>query len=309
MFNNSGLQQTNKISTTQPTAQILYRQQPSRNQIKILQAQPGQSTSLVNTSGAINIVPTSQAMQGQKVAVASVSAPGTGGQPTQSIVTSVATVQVTPGQVRPQFIKQVGTKVGRADNEMLLLKRQVLTAGGQHKQQQLIPQATQIFTPTNIQVQQQTQSQNTQVSSSGNAQVNVGQQQQIATIVKTSTGNPTSLAGASGMISQIKPSGQIKVTMGNQTQMRSLQLQQQPIYQRKVGKYSETLLVEYKYKVNIFFFKFIRRRCDRSTDTTSYPPCATRDSANNWWSNSFGEDKSDSCVLSFATKYKTSYSG
>lgn len=192
---------------------------------------------MVNTSGAINIVPaTSQTIQvqGQKVSVATVSAPGSGGQPTQSIVTSVATVQVAPGQTRPQFIKQVGTKVGRVDNEMLLVKRQVLTAGGQHKQQ-LIPQTTQIFTPTNIQVQQQTQPQNTQVSSSGNNQVNVGSQQQIATIVKTSAGNTTNLTGG-GMISQIKPSGQIKVTMGNQTQMRSLQLQQQPIYQRKVGK-------------------------------------------------------------------------
>ncbi|KAL5289206.1 EP400 family protein [Megaselia abdita] len=228
-----GLQQAGKMSTAQPTAQILYRQQPSRNQIKILQAQPGQATALVNSSGAINIVPaTSQTMQvqGQKVAVASVSASG---QPTQSIVTSVATVQVTPGQARPQFIKQVGTKVGRADNEMLLVKRQVLTTGGQHKQQ-LIPQATQIFTPTNIQVQQQNQSQNTQVGSSGNNQVNLGQQQ-IATIVKTTSGNSTNLTGSGGMISQIKPSGQIKVTMGNQAQMRSLQLQQQPLYQRKVG--------------------------------------------------------------------------
>lgn len=227
-----GLQQTGKISTTQPTAQILYRQQPARSQIKILQAQPGQA--LVNSSGAINIVPTSQTMQvqGQKVAVASVSAaPGNVGQPTQSIVTSVATVQVAPGQARTQFIKQVGTKVGRADNEMLLVKRQVLTTGGQHKQQ-LIPQTTQIFTPTNIQVQQQTQQQNTQVSSSGNTQVG---QQQIATIVKTS-GNSSNLTSGGGMLSQIKPSGQIKVTMGNQTQMRSLQLQQQPLYQRKVGE-------------------------------------------------------------------------
>lgn len=188
----------------------------------------------MNTGGAINIVPaTSQTMQvqGQKVTVASVSAPGTAGQSTQSIVTSVATVQMAPGQVRPQFIKQVGPKVGRVDNEMLLVKR----LSGQHKQQQqLIPQTTQIFTPTNMQVQQQTQPQNSQVNSSGN--LNVGQQQQIATIVKTASGNSTGLAGSSGMISQIKPSGQIKVTMGNQAQMRSLQLQQQPIYQRKVGK-------------------------------------------------------------------------
>lgn len=187
----------------------------------------------MNTSGPINIVPaTTQTMQvqGQKVAVASVSAAS---QPTQSIVTSVATVQVAQGQVRPQFIKQVGTKVGRADNEMFLVKRQVLTPN-QHKQQ-IIPQSTQIFTPTNIQVQQTSQSQNTQVSSSGNTQVNLGQQQQIATIVKTS-GNPSSITTSGNMLSQIKQSGQIKV-MGNQTQMRSLQLQQQPIYQRKVGMY------------------------------------------------------------------------
>lgn len=199
-----------------------------------MQTQPGQATTLVNASGGINIVPsTTQTIQGQKVAVASVSASGNVGQSTQSIVTSVATVQMAPGQARQQFIKQVGTKVGRVDNEMLLVKRQVLTTGGQHKQQ-LIPQTTQIFTPTNIQVQQP-QSQNTQVSSSGNAQVNVGQQQQIATIVKTSSGNTSNLGGG-GMISQIKPSGQIKVTMANQNQMRSLQLQQQPLYQRKVGK-------------------------------------------------------------------------
>uniref|UniRef100_T1GWQ3 Helicase domino n=1 Tax=Megaselia scalaris TaxID=36166 RepID=T1GWQ3_MEGSC len=205
--NTQSLQQSGKITSSQPTAQILYRQQPSRNQIKILQAQPGQGTTLVNTSGAINIVPaTTQTMQvqGQKVTVASSAA----GQPTQSIVTSVATVQVAQGQSRPQFIKQVGTKVGRADNEMLLVKRQPAS-----------------------------QSQNTQVSSSGSTQVNLGQQQQqqqIATIVKTATGNSANITTSGNMLSQIKPSGQIKV-MGNQTQMRSLQLQQQPLYQRKVG--------------------------------------------------------------------------
>lgn len=171
-------------------------------------------------------------VQGQKVTVASSAA----GQPTQSIVTSVATVQVAQGQSRPQFIKQVGTKVGRADNEMLLVKRQVITPS-QHKQQ-IIPNTTQIFTPTNIQVQPASQSQNTQVSSSGSTQVNLGQQQQqqqIATIVKTATGNSANITTSGNMLSQIKPSGQIKV-MGNQTQMRSLQLQQQPLYQRKVGK-------------------------------------------------------------------------
>lgn len=216
------------------TSQIqFYRQQPIRQQLKVLHpnAAQGGTTVLQQAGGqqtlvspAIiqgNIIQTGsvgqtvqvQSAGGQKVSVATVS--------TSSAVVStaqtgtIATVQVAPGQQRTQFIKQVGTKqmITRpvTEGEMqMMMKRQLISQ--QHKQQ-LMPQ-TQIFAPANIQVQQ--------AGTSG---------QQIATLVKTSTGTV-----ATGMtLSQVKP-GQLK-TISTQSQVRQLQLQQQIIAaQRKSGK-------------------------------------------------------------------------
>ena len=221
--------------TNQSTSIQLYRQQ-----LKVVQSSPGQGrqaaavvqtasgqTTLVNAAGTIfqsGIVPTGQTVQvqGQKVSVATVSAANvTGGG------TSVATVQMAPGQPRTQFIKQVGvSSTGKpitrqvTDSEMLLVKRQAI---GQQKAQ-VLPQA-QIFTPTNVQ----------QAGTSGQQQ-----QQQIATLVKTSAGGMA--------LSQMKPGGQIKVTMANQNQVRQLQLQQQLAItaQRKVGKMGQIGQVQQK---------------------------------------------------------------
>ncbi|XP_055839323.1 helicase domino isoform X2 [Episyrphus balteatus] len=218
----SSLQQTGKI-TNQPAQIQLYRQ---RQQLKVLQT-PGQGgqvvqtsggqTTLVNAAGTLiqgGVVQTGPVqVQGQKVSVATVSAANVtpGGAP--GVVTSVATVQVAHNQGRTQFIKQVGGKQTIArqvnDNEMLLVKRQVIA---QPKTQVL--QQGQILTPANVQIQQQP-------GTSG--------QQQIATLVKTSSGQMTTTAqgGTINMaLSHVKPGGQIKVTMANQSQMRQLHMQQ-----------------------------------------------------------------------------------
>ncbi|XP_055918769.1 helicase domino isoform X2 [Eupeodes corollae] len=219
----SSLQQTGKL-TNQPAQIQLYRQ---RQQLKVLQT-PGQGgqvvqtaggqTTLVNAAGTIiqgGVVQTGPTVQvqGQKVSVATVSAANVtpGGAP--GVVTSVATVQVAHNQGRTQFIKQVGGKQTIArqvnDNEMLLVKRQVIA---QPKTQVL--QQGQILTPANVQIQQQP-------GTSG--------QQQIATLVKTSSGNMTTASpgGTINMaLSHVKPGSQIKVTMANQSQMRQLHVQQ-----------------------------------------------------------------------------------
>lgn len=216
------------------TSQIqFYRQQPIRQQLKVLHPNAAQGgTTLLQQAGgqqtlvspAIiqgNIIQTGSVGQtvqvqsaGQKVSVATVS--------TSSAVVStaqagtIATVQVAAGQQRTQFVKQVGTKqmitrpVTEGEMQMMMMKRQLISQ--QHKQQ-LMPQ-TQIFAPANLQVQQ--------AGTSG---------QQIATLVKTSTGTV-----ATGMtLSQVK-TGQLK-TISNQSQVRQLQLQQQIIAaQRKSGK-------------------------------------------------------------------------
>ncbi|XP_021699558.1 helicase domino isoform X3 [Aedes aegypti] len=219
------------------TSQIqFYRQQPIRQQLKVLHpnAAQGGTTVLQQATGqptlvspAIiqgNIIQTGavgQAVQvqsaGQKVSVATVTSSAAAGTTTQA--GTIATVQVAPGQQRTQFIKQVGTKqmITRpvTESEMqMMMKRQIISQ--QHKQQ-LMPQ-TQIFAPANLQVQQ--------AGTSG---------QQIATLVKTSSGT----VAATGMtLSQVKP-GQLK-TISNQSQVRQLQLQQQIIAaQRKSGKMTQ----------------------------------------------------------------------
>ncbi|XP_055613145.1 helicase domino isoform X2 [Uranotaenia lowii] len=224
------------------TSQIqFYRQQPIRQQLKVLHPAAGQggtATVLQQAAGqptlvspAIiqgNIIQTGavgQAVQvqqaTQKVSVASVGTSATASGTATAAAGTIATVQVAPGQQRTQFIKQVGTKQmittrQVTDNEMqLMVKRQIISQ--QHKQQ-LMPQ-TQIFAPANLQVQQ--------AGTSG---------QQIATLVKTSSGT----VAATGMtLSQVKP-GQLK-TLSNQSQVRQLQLQQQIIaaQQRKGGKMTQ----------------------------------------------------------------------
>lgn len=215
------------------TSQIqFYRQQPIRQHLKVLHpnAAQGGTTVLQQASGQQTLVspaiiqgniiqtgPVGQTVQvqsaGQKVSVATVS--------TSSAVVStaqagtIATVQVAPGQQRTQIIKQVGPKqmitrpATEGEMQIMLKQRQMLNQ--QHKQ--LMPQ-TQIFAPANLQMQQ--------AGTSG---------QQIATLVKTSTGTV-----ATGMtLSQVKP-GQLK-TISTQSQVRQLQLQQQIIAaQRKSGQ-------------------------------------------------------------------------
>nr|XP_029735558.1 helicase domino isoform X1 [Aedes albopictus] len=219
------------------TSQIqFYRQQPIRQQLKVLHpsAAQGGTTVLQQATGqptlvspAIiqgNIIQTGTVGQtvqvqsaGQKVSVATVTS--SAGAVTTTQAGTIATVQVAPGQQRTQFIKQVGTKqmITRpvTEGEMqMMMKRQIISQ--QHKQQ-LMPQ-TQIFAPANLQVQQ--------AGTSG---------QQIATLVKTSSGT----VAATGMtLSQVKP-GQLK-TISNQSQVRQLQLQQQIIAaQRKSGKMTQ----------------------------------------------------------------------
>ncbi|XP_062544529.1 helicase domino isoform X2 [Armigeres subalbatus] len=220
------------------TSQIqFYRQQPIRQQLKVLHpsAAQGGTTVLQQAGGqptlvspAIiqgNIIQTGtvgQAVQvqsaGQKVSVATVSTSSAAAVTTTHAGT-IATVQVAPGQQRTQFIKQVGTKqmITRpvTEGEMqMMMKRQIISQ--QHKQQ-LMPQ-TQIFAPANLQVQQ--------AGTSG---------QQIATLVKTSSGT----VAATGMtLSQVKP-GQLK-TISNPSQVRQIHLQQQIIAaQRKTGKMTQ----------------------------------------------------------------------
>ncbi|XP_065077199.1 helicase domino isoform X2 [Ochlerotatus camptorhynchus] len=217
------------------TSQIqFYRQQPIRQQLKVLHpnAAQGGTTVLQQAGGQQTLVspaiiqgniiqtgPVGQTLQvqsaGQKVSVATVSS--SSGAVSTAQAGTIATVQVA-GQQRTQFIKQVGTKqmITRpvTESEMqMMMKRQLISQ--QHKQQ-LMPQ-TQIFAPANLQVQQ--------AGTSG---------QQIATLVKTSTGTV-----ATGMtLSQVKP-GQLK-TISNQSQVRQLQLQQQIIAaQRKSGKMTQ----------------------------------------------------------------------
>ncbi|XP_055631475.1 helicase domino isoform X2 [Toxorhynchites rutilus septentrionalis] len=224
------------------TSQIqFYRQQPIRQQLKVLHPNSAQGTTTTVlqqgtgqptlVSPAIiqgNIIQTGavgQAVQvqqtAQKVSVATVSTTNAAVSGVSTQAGTIATVQVAPGQQRTQFIKQVGTKQmittrQVTENEMqLMVKRQIISQ--QHKQQ-LMPQA-QIFAPANLQVQQ--------AGTSG---------QQITTLVKTSSGT----VAATGMtLSQVKP-GQIK-TISNQSQVRQLQLQQQIIaaQQRKGGKMTQ----------------------------------------------------------------------
>ncbi|XP_020713427.2 helicase domino isoform X2 [Ceratitis capitata] len=273
----STLQQGGKLTANvggnQPPHIQLYRQ---RQQLKVLQTSTGQGggqtlvqtasgqTALVNAAGTIiqgSLVQTAggqatMQMQGQKVAVATVSSSNMVAAPSGGVATSVATVQVAH-QGRTQFIKQVGGKqtiARQMGDDMVLVKRQVI---GAHQKAQVLQQG-QIFNTTattaqgtTVQLQQQ-QSQ----SASAQQQLHTQQQQQqqqvqqvtaqqIATLVKTSSGAGIVQQGGVGgvtvstgggqqqgttvnmALSHIKPGGQIKVTtsMANQAQMRQLHMQ------------------------------------------------------------------------------------
>ncbi|XP_013100224.2 helicase domino [Stomoxys calcitrans] len=304
----SSLQQGQKIAagnasggTVQGQGQAahiqLYRQ---RQQLKVLQASgPGQQgqqtvvqtasgqTALVNAQGTIiqgNIMQTSagpttvQVVQGQKVTVATsnvaLTTPSTAG-----VVTTVAN-QMHPQQVqqqtRTQYIKQVSASgkqtIARqvGDTDMLLVKRQMLSAATQPKAAQVIQQGGQIYTTS---AQGITLQQAAQASSSSNAATVQQQQnqqqttqvvqqvtsQQIATLVKTSgsAGSSGNNGGGQGgvsvntaggqqtqntvnmALSQLKPGGQIKVTMANQSQMRQLHVQQQLQMPRKISRMTQ----------------------------------------------------------------------
>ncbi|XP_061388669.1 helicase domino [Musca vetustissima] len=298
----SSLQQGQKLATGgavgttaqgQQSAHIQsYRQ---RQQLKVLQTtgpgQQGQPTivqtpsgqaALVNAQGTIiGTGPTTvQVVQGQKVTVATSNVAVTTPSAT-GVVTTVAN-QMHAQQVqqtRAQFIKQVSAsgkqifarQVG--DSDMLLVKRQMISAAGQQKATQVIQQGGQIYTTTGQGI---TLQQAAQGSSSGGNQVQQqqgqpGQQQtttqvvqqvtpqQIATLVKTSGASAGGNAGQGGVtvntagqqqqtqntvnmaLSQLKPGGQIKVTMANQSQMRQLHMQQQQLaaMPRKISRMTQ----------------------------------------------------------------------
>ncbi|XP_036344990.1 helicase domino-like [Rhagoletis pomonella] len=272
----STLQQSAKIAGNvggnQPAHIQLYRQ---RQQLKVLQATPAQGgsqtlvqtasgqTALVNAAGTIiqgSLVQTAggqatMQVQGQKVAVATVSSANmTAAASSGGVATSVATVQVAH-QGRTQFIKQVGGKqtiARQVGDDMVLVKRQVI---GAHQKAQVLQQG-QIFntTATSAQGTVQLQQQQAQSAVGGGQQQLQSQQQQvqqvtaqqIATLVKTSSGagvvQQTSGGGGGSVtvstgggqqstvnmaLTHIKPGGQIKVTtsMANQAQMRQLHMQ------------------------------------------------------------------------------------
>lgn len=228
------------------TSQIqFYRHQTLRHQqFKVLHTNTGQpGTTVVQTAGGpativspgtiiqgglvqqgnnIQAIQVQQGTSGQKVQLVSSTNTVSVANPIITQAGTVATVQVTPGQGRTQFIKHVGNKqamtrqVNEGDVQALMIKRQILN---QQQKTHVVPQSQIQFAQANVQVQQP--------GTSG--------QQQIATLVKTSSGG---LAAAS--LQQVKP-GQIKATMANQTQVRQIQLQQQQIaHQRKSGKMTTT---------------------------------------------------------------------
>ncbi|XP_075165113.1 domino helicase [Haematobia irritans] len=231
-----------------------------------------QGSLMQTTSGPVQVV------QGQKVTVATSNVAVTTPSAT-GVVTTVAN-QMHPQQVqqtRTQFIKQVSAsgkqtiarQVGESD--MLLVKRQMISAAAQQKAAQVIQQGGQIYTtsaqgitlqqasPSNTAQQQQQQGQQGQQQTT-----QVVQQvtpQQIATLVKTSGSTVSSGSGGqSGVtvntgggqqqqqtqntvnmaLSQLKPGGQIKVTMANQSQMRQLHMQQQQLAMpRKISRMTQ----------------------------------------------------------------------
>lgn len=290
----SSLQQGQKLApggaggTTAQGQQSAHIQSYRQRQLKVLQAtgpgQQGQPTvvqtasgqaALVNAQGTIiGTGPTTvQVVQGQKVTVATSNVAVTTPSAT-GVVTTVAN-QMHAQQVqqtRAQFIKQVSAsgkqiftrQVG--DSDMLLVKRQMISAAGQQKTAQVIQQGGQIYTTTGQGITLQQQSQAT--TSGGNTvqQQQQGQQQtttqvvqqvtpqQIATLVKTS-GASSGGNGGQGVtagqqqqtqntvnmaLSQLKPGGQIKVTMANQSQMRQLHMQQQQLgMPRKISRMTQ----------------------------------------------------------------------
>lgn len=238
------------IGKPTPTSQIqFYRHQNLRQQFKVLHTNSGQpGTTVVQTAGGpatlvspgtiiqgglvqqgsnIQAIQVQQGTQGQKVQLVSSTNAVSVANPIISqtnVVGTVATVQVTPGQGRAQFIKHIGNKqtmtrqVSEGDVQALMIKRQILN---QQQKTHVVPQSQIQFSQANVQIQQS--------GTSG--------QQQIATLVKTSSGG---LAAAS--LQQVKP-GQLKATMASQTQVRQIQLQQQQIaiaHQRKSGKMTAT---------------------------------------------------------------------
>lgn len=258
----------------QPTQFQILRQNPSRQQFKVLNTAQGNTVlqtvggqvSVVNPSGTIiqggivtggtNVGQTLQLQQqtGQKVSIATVS--NVTGSP--GMVTNVATVQMSGTgnqQQRTHFMKQMGTKqqmtrsvtMPVSDAEMLLVKRQMISqtqANLQQSSQQQQQNQTNLQQQQNQQGQQTPhQQQKTQILSSFSPSIQlqqtsgVGGQQHIATLVKTSSGTmATSAAGVGMTLAQIKP-GQLKATLPNaSTTVRQMQLQQIPIgQQRKAG--------------------------------------------------------------------------
>uniref|UniRef100_A0A1A9WJY7 Myb-like domain-containing protein n=1 Tax=Glossina brevipalpis TaxID=37001 RepID=A0A1A9WJY7_9MUSC len=233
--------------------------------------------SIVPTNSGSSTVQVVQ--QGQKVAVAtsnvSITAPSNSG----GGVTTIATGQVhaqQPQQSRAQFIKQVNAVTGKqtiarqvGDTDMLLVKRQMANAAVHQKAAQVLQQG-QIFTTTStggMQLQQTAsqqsgivagttlvQQQQQTVQNQGQKQQVVQQvtPQQIATLVKTSAVTSTAAGVAPGnsgagqaqstvnmALSQLKPGGQIKVTMANQSQMRQLHMQQHLGMPRKISRMTQ----------------------------------------------------------------------
>ncbi|XP_054090786.1 helicase domino isoform X1 [Zeugodacus cucurbitae] len=263
---------TGNVGGNAPPHIQLYRQ---RQQLKVLQTTSGQGggqtlvqtasgqTALVNAAGTViqgSLVQTAggqatMQVQGQKVAVATVSSSNMVAAPSGGVATSVATVQVAH-QGRAQFIKQVAGKqtiARQVGDDMVLVKRQVI---GAHQKAQVLQQG-QIFNTTattaqgtTVQLQQQ-QTQGAGGSAQQQLQAQQQQQQvqqvtaqQIATLVKTSSGIIMQQGGGGvtvstgggqqqgttvnmAALSHLKPGGQIKVTtsMANQAQMRQLHMQ------------------------------------------------------------------------------------
>ncbi|KAL9916253.1 helicase domino isoform X1 [Glossina fuscipes] len=234
--------------------------------------------SIVPTNSGSSTVQVVQQGQKVAVATSNVSIAAPNGSSGGSGVTTVAAGQVhsqQSQQSRAQFIKQVNAVTGKqtiarqvGDTDMLLVKRQVTNSAVHQKAAQMLQQG-QIFTTTStggMQIQQTAttagvvagttlvQQQQQTIQNQGQKQQMVQQvtPQQIATLVKTSAVTSAGVGvtpGNSGAgqaqstvnmaLSQLKPGGQIKVTMANQSQMRQLHMQQHLGMPRKISRMTQ----------------------------------------------------------------------
>uniref|UniRef100_A0A1A9V1Z9 Helicase domino n=1 Tax=Glossina austeni TaxID=7395 RepID=A0A1A9V1Z9_GLOAU len=234
--------------------------------------------SIVPTNSGSSTVQVVQQGQKVAVATSNVPIAAPNGSNGGGVVTTVAAGQVhsqQSQQSRAQFIKQVNAVTGKqtiarqvGDTDMLLVKRQMTNSAVHQKAAQVLQQG-QIFTTTStggMQIQQTgttagvvtgttlVQQQQQTIQNQGQKQQMVQQvtPQQIATLVKTSAVTSAGVGVAPGnsgagqaqstvnmALSQLKPGGQIKVTMANQSQMRQLHMQQHLGMPRKISRMTQ----------------------------------------------------------------------